>query len=531
MCGWLLAMAAPAFAQGTAHVLTFHSAVDDSDQPYAIYVPHMEPGKRYPLLVSLHGEEANHRTNLRQVFGVPIRSGEGDPSDLRVFPSVRDAGFLVASPLARGTMGYEGIAERDVYDVLADVERRYPVDEDRVYLTGVSMGGAGALRLALTRPDVWAAVAAVCPIAAPDVEELAGNALNVPVRLFHGDQDAFSAVENSRGWQRRLVDAGVAADYIEYPGVRHNAWDVAYRNGAVFAWLEPVRRRRMPEHVRLETRSFEYASAYWLRIDGLTPGTLAVVDAKRGGPDVAIETKNVDGFTLLLDRAPAALTIDGETLRPRPPASSFVRTGGKWRAGRFAQQAKHTGLEGPIAAAVRGRQIYVYGTGGAPSPEELEARRRIAEAAASWTSSRVRLSLTLAVKTDSAVSQEELDGCDLILFGTSETNTLIARFAPRLPLALSPGAADYGLLFVAPVGRHYALVNSGLPWWTGGDEAKRGGSSPLPQPYRLLGTFGDYILFKGSLANVVAEGRFDRNWKLPADARARMTATGTVTVP
>jgi pimeloyl-ACP methyl ester carboxylesterase len=520
------------YAQGGAQVLTFHSLVDDSEQPYALYLPKaMEAGKRYPLVMSLHGEEANHRVNLRQVFGLPIRSGESDPSDLRQFAGVRDAGFIVACPLARGTMGYEGIAARDVYDVLADVEKRYPVDEDRVYLTGVSMGGAGALRLALTRPDVWAAVAAVCPIAAPEIEELAGNALNEPIRLFHGDQDPIVPVENSRAWQRRLVDAGVAADYIEYPGVRHNAWDIAYRNGAIFAWFEAQRRRRMPERVRLETRSYEHASAYWLRIDGLTPGTLTLADAKRNGAEIAVETKNVDGFTLLLDRAPAAVTIDGATLRARPPASSFVKTAGKWRAGRFAQQGKHAGAEGPIAAAVRGPQIYVYGSAGAATTEELEARRKVAETAASWVSSRSRLSLALPVKADTAVTQEELDSSDVILFGTRETNTLIARLAPRLPMTLAPGAADYGLLFVAPAGRHYALVSSGLPWWTGADETKRGGSPLAPQPYRLLTTFGDYILFKGSLANVVAEGRFDRNWKVPAEAQAKMLATGTVTIP
>ena len=49
-------------------------------------------------------------------------------------------------------------------------------------------------------------------------------------------------------------------------------------------------------------------------------------------------------------------------------------------------------------------------------------------------------------------------------------------------------------------------------------------------PYRLLGTFGDYILFEGSLAHVVAEGRFDRNSKVPAEAARKMLATGTVTI-
>ena len=111
-----------------------------------------------------------------------------------------------------------------------------------------------------------------------------------------------------------------------------------------------------------------------------------------------------------------------------------------------------------------------------------------------------------------------------------ETNRLIARFAPQFPLTLNPGAADYGLLFMAPAGRRYILVSSGLPWWTGADDAARGGSRNLPEQYRLLSTFGDYILFRGSLANVVAEGRFDSNWKVPAAESAKMLATGTVTI-
>jgi hypothetical protein len=97
-------------------------------------------------------------------------------------------------------------------------------------------------------------------------------------------------------------------------------------------------------------------------------------------------------------------------------------------------------------------------------------------------------------------------------------------------MALSVGAADWGLLFIAPLGRHYALVNSGLPWWTGADEANRGGYPLAPPQYRLLSTFGDYIVFKGSLSNVVAEGRFDSNWKLAPDAVVRLAAAGTVTI-
>ena len=508
------------------------SSVDGTAQPYALYVPKsFRPDQKYPLLITLHSEESNHRLSLKQVFGAPTRYGMADPEDLRYFPLVRDEGFIVAAPLARGTMGYQGIAERDVYDVLADVERRFPIDPDRVYLTGISMGGAGALWLALSRPDVWAAVAPVCPSTLPGSEALAPNALDLPIRLFHGDQDPIVPVESSRAWQRRLLDAGVAADYVEYPGVRHNAWDIAYRNGAIFDWLAKFRRRRFPERVRFVTESYRYRSAYWVRIDGLTPGERAAIDARHSGAKVDVTTQGIDGFTLSLDQPVSLLTIDGAALRVKPAAEvSFTRASGRWRAGLFRPVGKQPGAEGPISEAVSGRQIYVYGSLGAGTADELEARRKIAAEAAQWSTYRDRLNLVFPVKADTAVTDADIETSDLILFGTAQSNSLIARFAPRLPLELSPGAADWGLLFIAPAGKHYVLVNSGLPFWTGAEEARRGGYPLAPAQYRLLTTFGDYVLFKGSLAHVVAEGRFDRNWKVPAGAAAKLAAAGTVTV-
>jgi len=531
----LPAQSPPGGVRTGPQLAAYPSDVDDSEQPYALYVPRsFAPGRKYPLVISLHEEESNHRLSLRRIFGVVSRMGEPDTEDMRYFPPVADVDFLVAAPFARGSMGYQGIAEKDVYDVLADVERRFPVDADRVYLTGISMGGAGALRLALTRPDVWAAVAAVCPTPPPPgAGELAPNALGLPIRIFHGELDPIVPVESSRAWQRRFLDLGIPVDYIEYPGIRHNAWEPAYRNGAIFEWFAKFRRNSSPERVRFVTRSYLYDTAYWVRIDGLTPGVDGSIDASWTSKTVLkVETKGLDGFSVVGQGTggPVNVTIDGASMRTKPGALlSFTKASGQWQPGRFAPVGKQAGAEGPIVAAVSGRQIYVYGTLAASS-EEVDARRKEAEAAARWSTPRSRLSVNLPVKADSAVTADDLDTADLILFGASETNSLIARLRARLPLSLGAGAADYGLLFVAPVGRHYVLVNSGLPWWTGAEEADRGGDAFAPPQYRLLSTFGDYVLFKGSLANVVAEGRFDRNWKVPADAAARMTATGTVTV-
>jgi hypothetical protein len=74
------------------------------------------------------------------------------------------------------------------------------------------------------------------------------------------------------------------------------------------------------------------------------------------------------------------------------------------------------------------------------------------------------------------------------------------------------------------------VVSAGLPWWTGADEADRGGYRFAPAQYRLLSTFGDYAVFKGGVNHMLAEGRFDRDWKLPADAAEKLRATGVVSV-
>ena len=540
----LLVLAAyPAAAQlyrSGPQVVTFFSQVDDSDQPYGLYLPkNFDPAKKYPLVISLHGAGSNHRLNLRRVFGQGNRPGESDPEATRYFPQLSDVDFIVASPLARGTMGYQGIAERDVLDVLADVKKRLPIDEDRVYLTGLSMGGGGTLWLGLTRPDLWAAIAPVCPAPPAEIEDLAPNALNLPVHLFHGDADPAVPVEVSRRWTTRLKESGVAVEYTEYPGIRHNSWDYAYKDAAIFDWFAKFRRQRFPERVRFVARTYRNAGAYWVRFDGLTPGTPASIDARFTGPNrIEVKTEGLDGFTLRLGghpmhsaAKPVAVTVDGTQMKGSAECS-FRRVAGAWKPGRFEPPpgAKRPGAEGPISEAVASRHIYVYGTEGNPSPEELTRRRNQAAAAADWSSPRSRLLVSFRVVADKEVRDSDLAGGNLVLFGTMETNLLIRKFAPRLSLELNAGAADFGLVFVAAIDGRYVLVNSGLAWWTGAEFAKRPGFRFSSVPFPVLASLGDYMLFKGSLENVVAEGRFDAGWNLPAGEAEKITTTGAVEV-
>jgi hypothetical protein len=316
--------------------------------------------------------------------------------------------------------------------------------------------------------------------------------------------------------------------------VRHNAWNLAFRDRGFQPWLLSHRRNANPERVTLVTRSYRYGSAYWLRIDGLTPGTPASVDARRlSAAEMRVDTSNVDALSIASAalELPGSVTIDGDTVRLKAGAAiSFVRREGHWTAGSYTPEGKRPGLEGPVSAAVSTGHIYVYGTVDNAPESELKSRREAAERAASWSSDRARTSLALPVKADSELTRAELEGANLVLLGTRETNSVIRRFEKEMPLALSPGAADYGLLFVAPQGRRLLLVSSGVPWWTGAGAAARSRYLFVPPRFAVLSSFGDFVLFKGSLDNVVIEGRFDRNWKLPADLSAKLLASGTVLI-
>jgi pimeloyl-ACP methyl ester carboxylesterase len=547
----LLAAGLAAFGQTLKpgpQVLTFFSDVDDTEQPYALYLPKdFRPAKKYPLVIMLHGAGSNHRLALRRVFGQSNLKDENDVEATRYFPEWRDIDYIVAAPLARGTMGYQGIPEKDVYDVLADVKKRFAIDEDRVYLTGLSMGGGGTLWIGLSRPDVWAAIAPVCPAPPEAAVDIAPNALNFPVHFFQGGADTLVAPARTREWAKRLEDLGTKVEYTEYPGVGHNSWENAYKDEAIFDWFSKFRRNRFPDRVRFSTSWYKYDSAYWVRIDELTPGSPALIDARFTAPNrLEITTSALDAFTLNLAghpkfsaSRPLEITLDGTAFNAQVKDSlPLSRRDGVWVAAKHEAppNSKRPGAEGPISEALAGRHIYVYGTGGSPSGEELQARRSEATGAADWSSagSFDRVLVFPRVVADRDVRPSDLASSNLVLFGTRETNSLIEKFSDRLPIQLSASASGYGLVYIFPVGEHYVLVSSGLPWWQAGPTPaaplSRRRLSFMPSVPGLLVGLQDYVLFKDSLGNAVAEGRFDRNWRVPKADATKMIATGAVTL-
>lgn len=527
-------------------VLTFHSSIDDTEQPYGLYLPPDYDGTQpYPLVVMLHGAGSNHRLALRRVFGKSNANGETDVEASRYFPEWEPEDFIVVSPLARGTMGYQGIAEADVLAVVADVKRRFSIDENRTYLTGLSMGGGGTLWLGLSYPDMWAAIAPVCPAPPEGTAPLAPNALNFPVYIFQGGADPVVRPEMVREWVDRFKAADVDVRYNEYPGVGHDSWVNAYRDQAIFDWFRQFERNPFPDRVRFVTQQYKHNKAYWVTIDAFNLDSLAEIDARYLNPnELSISTNHLMAFSLRLKghpfyRAgqPLLLNIDGQALRAAPADQlSLQRQGNKWMVAtlRLAGPTKKAGLEGPMSEVLADRHVYVYGTGGNPTPQQIEARRAQAIKAADWSYYRGeflgRVKVFPRVLSDKEVRPSDLREANLVLFGDSTTNSVIAHYSDRLPLQLPAAAAgNLGLAYVFPVGERLVLVNSGISIMDAPDSEKViDGLSRYASPAIVLALkkFDDYVIYAPD--RVLASGRFNNQWQLAPVQRQALQAAGAL---
>ena len=526
-------------------VLTFFSDADDTEQPYGLYIPeNYDPAKKYPLVMMLHGAGSNHRLALRRVFGKSNAEGENDVEATRYFPKWDNVDYIVASPYARGTAGYQGIPEEDVYDVLADVKKRFNIDENRIYLTGLSMGGGGTLWLGLTRPDIWAAIAPVCPAPPKGTTDLAVNALNFPVHFFHGDADPVVPVDSSRKWVAKLQDLGVEVFYKEFTDVKHDSWVNAYDSEYIFEWFGPAERNPFPNKVQFVSKNYKYNKAFWVQFDKINYGSLAEINAKFDKENaLTIVTKNLEAYTLNLTGHPRfkpgseiQVKVDGTLLRTKSDSSiHFVKNNKVWTLGSEKHEPglyKKKGAEGPIYDAFSTRHVYVYGTLDNPSKEELKKRIDIATQAADWSQYRGeflgRIMFFPRVVSDKEVRKSDMENSNLVLFGTKETNAVISGYADRLPLHLKTSAKDYGLFYVFPVDKHYVAISSGLPWWTG---VKDSGLPFVPPMHRKLSEYKDLVFFKETSDKTIVDDYFTPNWKVSPELKTILTTSGMINFP
>ena len=197
-------------------------------------------GSKVPLLFFFHGAGQRGDDNMAQLGNLP---------DIVTWLDANEAGFkLVAGQVPSGklwvdvnwnslahTMPAEpsesmGLALELLDTFLSDAS----IDTNRVYATGLSMGGYGTWDAISRRPEVFAAAMPICGGA--DVAQ-ASNIKDIPIWAFHGSKDGSVPVFRSRSMMSALWNVGSDAHYWEYPDAPHDVWSRTYRNGDVLTWF------------------------------------------------------------------------------------------------------------------------------------------------------------------------------------------------------------------------------------------------------------------------------------------------------
>lgn len=135
----------------------------------------------------------------------------------------------------------------ELEELIEHTLEQHHIDPDRIYLTGLSMGGFGSWELAARRPDLFAAIVPVCGGGRPDCAE---SLKNLPLWAVHGSEDTVVLPERSREMITAIQSVGGTPRYTELPGVGHNCWKYAYDpESGILKWMFQQRRKR-PEAIR-----------------------------------------------------------------------------------------------------------------------------------------------------------------------------------------------------------------------------------------------------------------------------------------
>jgi predicted peptidase len=211
---------------------------------YRIYIPkNYDCGETYPLVLFLHGAgERGSDNDLQLVNG--IQTLFNDPKS-PIYDSIVVAPQCPADHKwvnCDWESGYYSIKDtpesaelENVRALLGELIDYYNVDRDRVYVTGLSMGGYGTWDL-LSR--FGAMFAAGIPICGGGDPSYADKLKRIPIRTFHGSEDGAVPVSSTRGMFAAIKkEGGEKISYTEFDGADHGVWDRVYENTDNIRWL------------------------------------------------------------------------------------------------------------------------------------------------------------------------------------------------------------------------------------------------------------------------------------------------------
>jgi len=436
----------------------YFSEVDESPQPYLVYVPTgCRPGTGpWPLVVYYHGY-------------VPTYDIDDWVGEYPLLNAACEAeGCILAVPFGRSNTDFLTVGEDDCLRVIDEMKRAYPVDPKRVYLYGYSMGGMGVWTTLCHYPDRFAAATILSGqadmylwygvprerfepwkrflIDCDNPLGLASNIADIPVRVYHGGSDFVVVKDHSQRMVSKLKRLGADAELKIVPAGTH--WslysEVLFKRGP----LEWMKRHALPDpppaRFKITSHSPRYSRRWGVEVTAHRREVEPVeVTVAREGDKVSVETRNVSAL-----RVGPPLFSEGTVFKLR------AADGGEFRVRRGAAGleaalsghetlptlGKRAGFSGPVKDALRSPFVVVYGTGGKAVAE------RFAREWLEFAKGRP------PVMADRDVTPELERAKTLVLLGDAGTNSVIRRKAPRLPVKWDSRSAEIA-------GRRVALAN------------------------------------------------------------------------
>lgn len=179
--------------------------------------------EKWPLVLFLHGAgERGDDLNLVKKHGPPKLVENG-----KKFP------FILVSPQCKTNRWWEPVSLTALLD---DIEKKHNVDKDRIYVTGLSMGGFGTWSLAAHTPERFAAIAPICG-GADSMRTAYSIGNQIPIWVFHGAKDNVVPLKRSEELVESFKKSGVEVKFTIYPDAGHDSWTETYNNEEFYKWM------------------------------------------------------------------------------------------------------------------------------------------------------------------------------------------------------------------------------------------------------------------------------------------------------
>ena len=544
----------PSWNKATGLVVRgYTSAIDDSVQPYGLVLPEdLKDNEDKPRRLDfwLHGR-GEQLSELAFIEDRLKNKGEFTPE-----------GAIVCHLYGRYCNANKFAGERDLFEALADIQKHYKIDMQRLVVRGFSMGGASTWQFATHFPGMWAAAAPGAGFAetaeffkvfAPgktpppwweqvlwrwyDCNTMAGNLANVPTVAYSGEIDGQKQAADIM--VKYAQQEGIEFPHIIGPKMGHKYDAESKVKIEEFVTAGTTKQRvPFPKKLHFTTHSLIYPGTSWLHIMRMqVQWERADVEAQIESNEVTITTRNVAQLFGLLPHSafPAGskvqLKIDGDAYPIEMDNDGWgfqvVREAKGWVGfsgmGQHIQPSKRPRLCGPIDHAFMSSFVFVQPTG-----------KPLNEIVGKWTTDELAHATELwrrvfrgdaRMIADNAVSEGQIKSGNLVLWGDPSSNAVLKKIIEKLPIKWTKDTLEFNgvkydaahhapiLIFPNPLNpQKYIVLNSGP---TFREEALLNNSDQTPK-------LPDWAIVNLDTppdgkwpGQIIDAGFFDEQWALP----------------